>query len=71
MRASGFHSEISASIATQSGLLFLDARAAKQAAPIVASIMAPLLNKDEAWQKAQVNSFKELANNYIVNKADE
>lgn len=47
-------------------LLFLDARAAIEAAPIVASTMAQVLNKDAAWQKEQVEDFAHLAQGYLL-----
>lgn len=46
--------------------LFLDARAAIDMAPQVASIMAKEMNKDEEWQKAQVAEFAELAQDYLL-----
>lgn len=46
--------------------LFLDARAAIDMAPKVASIMAKELGKDEAWEKDQVDSFVKLAQNYLL-----
>lgn len=46
--------------------LFLDARVAKEMAPKVAHIMAKELKKDEAWEKAQIQSFNELADGYIL-----
>ncbi len=48
-------------------LLFLDAKAAMQAAPIVAAIMAKEMNKDDRWVKEQVNSFLQLAAGYLIN----
>ena len=47
-------------------LLFLDARAALEASPLVAKIIAGELNKDEDWIKDQENQFKNLAENYIL-----
>ena len=47
-------------------LLFLDARIAIQVAPMVASIMAEELNKDEDWITDQVNSFNQLAKQYML-----
>lgn len=47
-------------------LLFLDARAAKEAAPIVATLMAELLQKDQHWQQTQLNSFRTLAQQYLL-----
>lgn len=47
-------------------LLFLDAQAAIEAAPITASLIADELGKDASWQNEQVASFTELANNYLL-----
>lgn len=47
-------------------LLFLDARAAMEAAPIVAGIIAPLLGKSTEWEQEQVVVFKKLAQGYLV-----
>lgn len=45
--------------------LLLDAKAAMESAPLVAAIMAKLLNKNESWIKEQLASFKKVAKNYI------
>jgi glycerol-3-phosphate dehydrogenase len=47
-------------------LLFLDARAAMFAAPIVAQLMADELGRDKKWQDAQVKTFCALANQYVT-----
>ncbi len=47
-------------------LLFIDARAAVEAAPVVASEMALLLRRDTEWQTAQVESFTRLARHYTA-----
>ncbi|HTE01089.1 MAG TPA: glycerol-3-phosphate dehydrogenase/oxidase [Mucilaginibacter sp.] len=47
-------------------LLFLDARAAMEAAPLVATLMAGEMNKDEQWQKEQIAAFNGLAKAYIL-----
>ncbi|MDR6944026.1 glycerol-3-phosphate dehydrogenase/oxidase [Mucilaginibacter pocheonensis] len=46
--------------------LFLNARAAIDMAPVVASLIASELNKDDTWQKAQVETFTDLANGYLL-----
>ena len=46
-------------------LLLLDARAAVEAAPAVAAIMAEELGKDQSWADAQVEEFTALAEGYI------
>jgi glycerol-3-phosphate dehydrogenase len=45
--------------------LFLDARAAIEAAPLVAAVMAGELGKDEGWQREQVETFGALAAGYV------
>ncbi len=47
-------------------LLFLDARLAIALAPMVASIMATYLHNDKSWEAAEVESFTELAGQYIL-----
>lgn len=47
-------------------LLFLDAKAAIEATPVVAQIMASLLFKDELWEREQVIAFRKLAQSYMV-----
>lgn len=46
--------------------LFLDARAAIDAAPQVAKIMAKEMNKDMVWEKSQTDDFILLAQNYLL-----
>ncbi len=47
-------------------MLFLDARAAIQTAPLVAKLLAKELGKDVAWEQQQVQDFKAIAENYIL-----
>lgn len=47
-------------------LLFLDAQAAVEAAPITAGLIADELGKDATWQNEQVALFTELASNYLL-----
>ena len=47
-------------------LLFLDARAAMEASPLVARVIAKELNKNQYWIKKQELEFNELAKNYIL-----
>ncbi len=47
-------------------LLFLDARAAIEVSEEVAKLMAVELDKDHVWVNDQVNSFKELAQQYLL-----
>lgn len=51
-------------------ILFLDARAAVEAAPRVAAIMAEELGQDTAWQARQVYGFTRLAAGYRVRFGD-
>jgi glycerol-3-phosphate dehydrogenase len=46
--------------------LFLDARAAIDAAPVVAELMANELNRDEQWKQDQVTAFTKLAQSYLL-----
>ena len=46
--------------------LFMDARAAIDMAPRVASIMAREMGKDRRWEADQVEAFTRLAKNYIL-----
>ncbi|MDG2167943.1 MAG: glycerol-3-phosphate dehydrogenase C-terminal domain-containing protein, partial [Opitutales bacterium] len=45
--------------------LLLDAQAAIEAAPEVARFMAKKMDRDEAWIQSSVDSFLEIANNYL------
>ena len=47
-------------------LLFLDAKAAIEAVPIVAGIMRVLLEKSEKWEEEQIVSFQQLAQGYLM-----
>lgn len=48
--------------------LILDARAAVEAAPRVAKLMAVLLGRDEAWVDDEVSAFAALAKDYLVSQ---
>lgn len=54
-------------LARRMRLLFLDAKAALDAAPTVAKLMAKEMGEDQGWIEQQLNSFKELAASYLVN----
>lgn len=47
-------------------ILFLDANAAIEIAPIVATILAKELNKNEGWRQEQISSFTETASHYKI-----
>ncbi len=53
-------------LARRSRALLLDARAASEAAPAVADILAGELGRDAAWATAQARSFQELAAGYVL-----
>ena len=53
-------------LARRTRALFLNARAASEMAPRVASIMAPELGRDEAWQFHQVQTFQHLTRGYTL-----
>jgi glycerol-3-phosphate dehydrogenase len=52
-------------LARRTRALFLDARAAIEAAPIVAGILANELQKDEAWKAKEFDSFTQIAKGYL------
>ncbi|MEO6313387.1 MAG: glycerol-3-phosphate dehydrogenase/oxidase [Chitinophagaceae bacterium] len=52
-------------LARRTRALLLDARAALDAAPGVAALMAGQMNKDKKWEDEQVAAFKKIALNYI------
>ncbi|WP_319548950.1 glycerol-3-phosphate dehydrogenase/oxidase [Desulfogranum marinum] len=58
---------VSDALSRRTRALILNAKAAIEAAPKAAEIMAKELGKDEAWVKEQVEEFTKLAENYIVN----
>ena len=47
-------------------LLFLDAKAAIEAAPMVAKVLARELNRDADWVQQQEKAFGSLAKNYLL-----
>ncbi len=53
-------------LARRTRLLFLDTRAALAKAPQVARELAQALNRDEAWQQAQLAAFRQTATHYLV-----
>lgn len=53
-------------LARRTRLLFLDAHAAIDAAPVVAKVMASAMQKDERWINEQIASFTELAKQYCI-----
>ncbi|MCW3087824.1 MAG: glycerol-3-phosphate dehydrogenase/oxidase [Sediminibacterium sp.] len=53
-------------LARRTRLLFLDAAAAMEAAPVVASIMSKELGKDKNWEAEQLSLFETLAKQYLL-----
>jgi glycerol-3-phosphate dehydrogenase len=53
-------------LARRTRALWLDARAALEAAPLVARLMAAELDKDQAWQEAQITAFQDIAQGYFA-----
>jgi glycerol-3-phosphate dehydrogenase len=53
-------------LARRTRSLILDARAAIEAAPEAARLMAAELGRDQAWIGEQVAAFRELARGYLV-----
>lgn len=47
-------------------VLFLDAKAAIEIAPLVADIIAKELNKDNAWKQNQIENFTKVAEVYVL-----
>lgn len=52
-------------LARRTRLLLLDARAAMDAAPEVARLMAEEMNRDDSWIQEQINNFNSVAENYL------
>ena len=55
-------------LARRTRALFLDARAAIEAAPVVARFLAEELNRSEAWMTSDLESFMEIAKGYLYEK---
>ena len=53
-------------LARRTRILFLDAQAAIEASPVVAELMMIEMKKDEEWKQQQIQSFKTLANQYLL-----
>jgi glycerol-3-phosphate dehydrogenase len=52
-------------LARRTRMLFLDARAAIESAPVVSRIMAAELGRDEEWARDQISAFTLLAKQYL------
>jgi glycerol-3-phosphate dehydrogenase len=57
-------------LARRTRMLFLDASAAMEAAPLVARLLAKELGRDDAWQAQQLNGFKEVAARYLISRTN-
>jgi glycerol-3-phosphate dehydrogenase len=53
-------------LARRSRSLLLDARAAIEAAPAVAGLLAGELGRDDDWRDQEVRAFREVAAGYLV-----
>lgn len=53
-------------LARRTRILFLNAQAAIDTAPVVAELMMIEMQKDEDWKKMQINSFRTLAQQYLL-----
>ena len=53
-------------LARRTRALVLNARAAREAAPKVAELLARELGRDEQWKTAQVEQFSKIAENYVL-----
>ncbi len=54
-------------LARRTRMLFLDAQAAIESAPVVAEIMATIFKKDKQWIQQQITTFTEIAKHYCLN----
>ena len=52
-------------LARRTRMLFLDAKASIDAAPIVAKIMAEEMNKDASWIRQQIEDYRVVAKMYL------
>ncbi|MDQ1138751.1 glycerol-3-phosphate dehydrogenase/oxidase [Pedobacter agri] len=51
-------------------ILFIDAYAAREMAPVVASLLAKELKQQISWENDQINNFNNLANGYIYQSVE-
>jgi glycerol-3-phosphate dehydrogenase len=57
-------------LARRTRALFLDARAAIEAAPAVATLLARELDRSDAWREKDLTDFLEVAKGYIYQESD-
>lgn len=53
-------------LARRTRALFLNAKAAREMAPAVASLLAKELGRDKAWQKQQIETFDQISNHFSI-----
>lgn len=53
-------------LARRTRILFLDAKLSIEIAPVIATLLSEILQKDNAWVEKQIESFTLLANQYLV-----
>ena len=53
-------------LARRTRALIIDAKAAMEAAPLVAALMAKEMNKSTEWQRQQEKDFMNIANQYLI-----
>jgi glycerol-3-phosphate dehydrogenase len=58
-------------LARRTRALFMDARAAIEAAPVVASLLARELQRSEEWKTKDLASFVELAKGYMYQDGED
>jgi glycerol-3-phosphate dehydrogenase len=58
--------EVEDVLARRTRILYLDARAALEAAPLVATVMATELKKDQNWVQQQIIAFTAVAKQYVL-----
>jgi glycerol-3-phosphate dehydrogenase len=56
-------------LARRTRALFLDARAAYEAAPVVAQVLAEELQRSDAWREQDLQSFQQVAQGYIYEES--
>ncbi|WP_375241305.1 glycerol-3-phosphate dehydrogenase/oxidase [Polaribacter sp.] len=57
-------------LARRARLLFLDAICAIQSAPVVAKLLAKILDKNSDWEKKQIREFVKIADYYVLDKTE-
>jgi glycerol-3-phosphate dehydrogenase len=57
-------------LARRTRALFMDARAAIEAAPVVANLLARELHRSEEWKAKDLASFVELAKGYVYREGE-